>query len=203
MLERLKAARLLGGAREAARARTLYFEIAAHARDPAFYRELGVPDTFDGRFDALVLHMALVFRRLHGETGAGPLTDALFEVMLADLDRSVREAGTSDTGVGKRVRQMARAFYGRADAYGKALGVNVEGEALSGRSTTQAVERLEAALARNLYGGTVAADSAAVGRMADNVRAAVAALEGQSLADFRAGRPGLPAPLTRHEGGLR
>ena len=177
----------MGGAREPARARTLYFAIAAHARDAAFYRELGVPDTFDGRFDVLVLHMALVFRRLHGEAGAGAFADALFEVLLADLDRSLREIGVSDTRVGKRVRQMARAFYGRAEAYGKALA---------------GAAPLAQALERNLY-GNVEADAAQVTAMADYVRAAAAALEGHGLADFRAGRPGLPAPLTRRQGGPR
>lgn len=30
---------------------------SAQARQPVFYQEYGVPDTLDGRFDVIVLHM--------------------------------------------------------------------------------------------------------------------------------------------------
>ena len=36
---------------------TLYGAIVAQSRNPIFYREHGVPDTVDGRFEMIVLHL--------------------------------------------------------------------------------------------------------------------------------------------------
>jgi cytochrome b pre-mRNA-processing protein 3 len=36
------------------------------------------------------------------------------------MDRSLREMGVGDMGVGKRVKKMATVYYGRADAYARA-----------------------------------------------------------------------------------
>ncbi len=58
--------------------------------------------------------------------------------MFADLDRGLREMGATDMGVGKRVKEMAKGFYGRIAAYEKGL---------DGDDQT-----LSEALKRNLYG---------------------------------------------------
>ena len=42
----------------------LYDAAVERSRSPAFYRELQVPDTIDGRFDLLVLHAFLVMKHL-------------------------------------------------------------------------------------------------------------------------------------------
>jgi cytochrome b pre-mRNA-processing protein 3 len=42
----------------------LYGAIVALARAAAFYRNYGVPDTVDGRFEMIVLRMVLVLRCL-------------------------------------------------------------------------------------------------------------------------------------------
>ena len=159
-------------------AQPLYYAIVAHARQPVFYRDLGVPDTVDGRFDMIVLHAVLVFLRLRGDPVAAPLVDDLFDALFADLDRSLREMGLGDMRVGKRVRQMARGFYGRAQAYDRALAGS---------------EPLEDALRRNLY-GTVAPPEDAVAAMAAYVRAASDAVAGRSLADLGAADTGFPVP---------
>ncbi len=52
----------------------LYGAIVAQARLPGFYRDYAVPDTVDGRFELIVLHLALVLDRLAEEPalrGAG------------------------------------------------------------------------------------------------------------------------------------
>ena len=120
-------------------AHDLYDALVAQARRPDLYLSAGIPDTLDGRFDMVVLHAVLVIRRL-GAAGAGAqaLSQAVFDIMFADMDQSLRELGVGDMGVGKRVKQMAKAFYGRAAAYEAGL-AGAEG-------------LLEAALARNLYG---------------------------------------------------
>lgn len=120
----------------------LYVTLVEQSRDPAFYLRCGVPDTLDGRFDMIVLHAFLVLDRLRGQgRRAEAFAQALFDHMFADMDVNLREIGVGDLSVGKKVKQMAQAFYGRARAY-------EEGLAAGGDDT------LVAALRRNLYRST-------------------------------------------------
>ena len=152
----------------------LYAKAVAQARLTVFYAEREVPDTVDGRFDLLVLHVFLLLHRL-GADGRETkrLSQGLFDLMFADMDRSLREMGVSDMAVGKRVKEMARAFYGRVDAYEPALGEAAQ---------------LEEALARNLYRGAEVrpATLAAMAHYIQRQVAALAALDASSL-----GAPGL------------
>lgn len=103
------------------RAHECYVHITQQSRRSVFYADWQVPDTLDGRFDIIVLHLCLVLERL-GDTRAdeelGEFSRYLQECFFADMDRSLREMGVSDTGVGKRVKKMAEAFYGRQQSYG-------------------------------------------------------------------------------------
>lgn len=139
----------------------LYAKAVAQARSPIFYAEREVPDTVDGRFDLLVLHVFLLMHRL-GADGRETkrLNQALFDLMFADMDRSLREMGVSDMAVGKRVKDMAHAFYGRVDAYEPAL---------------DDPAKLEEALARNLYRGAEVTQPSLVA-MAHYIQKQVAAL---------------------------
>ena len=167
-------------ARAATPGHTLYFAIVAQARQTALFESAyATPDTVDGRFDLLVLHAALVFRRLRAlGPEATQLAEEAFEVMTADFDRSARELSAGDAGIAKRVKAMASGFYGRAQAYELAI----DGTA-----------SLADALRRNLY-GTVVVGEAAVEHMARYVRQAVAVLDAQSLSTLRAGEVGWPPP---------
>ena len=110
--------------------RDLERQIIARARAPRFFTGLGVPDTMDGRFDLVVLHACLVLVRLQGagETQAAQaLTDALF----VGFDEALREQGVSDMGMGRRMKAMANAFYGRLAAYGAANSDSEMAEALA------------------------------------------------------------------------
>lgn len=85
------------------------------------------------------LHSFLVMRRLKkDDEDLQLLSQAVFDHMFADMDQSLREIGVGDLGVGKRIKEMAKVFYGRIVAYETALD---GGE-----------ESLEAALMRNHYG---------------------------------------------------
>src|SRR3546814_14715962 len=97
------------------------------------YRELGVPNNLDGRFEAIVLHLVLVLRRLKRDFPAGrDLAEALQESFFEDMDHSLRELGAGDLGVGKRVKRMAEGFMGRLAGYEGALDrLAVAGEAAS------------------------------------------------------------------------
>lgn len=125
--------------REKETAHELYKVIVEQARQPVFYADLGVADTFEGRFDMIALHMVLVIRRLKTDVQTTrKLSQALFDYMMDDFDLNLRELGIGDMGVVKRVKKMATAFYGRLESYDKGL-LEEDNAALM------------AALERNLY----------------------------------------------------
>ena len=100
-----------------------YAAIMAQARKPDHYGAGAVPDSFDGRFDMLAVHVHLVLRRLRSDGVArDDIGQALFDMFFRDMDQAMREAGVGDLGVGKKIRKMAQAFYGRAAAYDEAMG---------------------------------------------------------------------------------
>jgi cytochrome b pre-mRNA-processing protein 3 len=168
-------------------AASLYGQAVAQAREPGFYGAGGVPDTLDGRFDMVCLHVFLVLRRLKRDGDAGvELGQRLFDRMFADLEMNMRELGVSDYGIGHRVKAMAAAFYGRIAAYEEGL---AGGEAA-----------LRQALARNLF-GTAEPDSATLERTARYVAAAAASLDRQASGSIAAGSVAFPhwqAEAARH-----
>jgi cytochrome b pre-mRNA-processing protein 3 len=132
--------RLFGGGRRQNQEVTdaLYEQIVAAARQPVFYSDWGVPDTPLGRYEMLSLHMILFLERARG--ASKPLADIAQEItdeFFQDIDHSLRELGIGDTSVPKRMKRLARMFYGRAESYQKAL--------LSGDAA-----ELSAAVARNV-----------------------------------------------------
>ncbi|MDX8515064.1 ubiquinol-cytochrome C chaperone family protein [Mesorhizobium captivum] len=116
--------RLFGRERHANRAITeaLYAQIVAAARQTVFYSDWNVPDTPLGRFEMLALHMFLFQHRLRGEGGAATeIAQVLIDEFFLDVDHSLRELGISDVGVPKRMKKLAKMFYGRTAAYDDAL----------------------------------------------------------------------------------
>lgn len=144
-------------ARKAA-GRALYDALVARARAPVFFRDFAVPDTIDGRFDMMALHAWLVLARLkqQGRDGeAQALTDAIF----TGFDEALREQGAGDMGLGRRIKAMADAFFGRLKAYDGAKDRDAMAEAL----------------ARNLYRGAAADERTR--KLADYVASARTTLE--------------------------
>ena len=116
--------RLFGRERHANRAITeaLYAQIVAAARQTLFYSEWNVPDTPLGRFEMLSLHMFLFQHRLRGESGvAAEVAQVLIDEFFLDVEHSLRELGIGDVGVPKRMKKLAKMFYGRTAAYDDAL----------------------------------------------------------------------------------
>jgi cytochrome b pre-mRNA-processing protein 3 len=151
-----------------AQAHATYVSIVERARQPEFFLQLDVPDTLDGRFEMIALHMFLVLNRLKAEHDTtADFAQALFDAMFADLDRSLREMGATDIGVGRRVKEMAKGLYGRIKAYedGLAASDQVLGDALR----------------RNLY-GTVQPRPEAVAAMVRYLRDQTRFLAGQPVA---------------------
>src|SRR4051794_39645794 len=104
----------------------IYGMIVTQAREPLFYRELGVPDTVNGRFDLLVLHLWLVLRRMQPMDDAAGLSQALFDRFCEDMDGNLREMGVGDLTVPKRMQAFGEAFYGRVAAYDFAVSAGQE-----------------------------------------------------------------------------
>lgn len=119
----------------------LYGAIVAQSRRAAFYTGYGVPDTIDGRFDVIVLHIVLLLARLdRAEPAARGIGQSLFDRFCRDLDANLREMGVGDLAVPKRMRQFGEAFYGRQAAYLAAFAAPDR-------------RKLEKALARNIFQG--------------------------------------------------
>ncbi len=151
----------------------LYEAIVAAARQPRFYENLGVPDTVDGRFDMIALNMFLILDRLKTDAPES-FRQRLVDVFFRDMDRSLREMGVGDLSVGKKVRKMAEAFYGRLLAYQKA--------AETGR------DAMADALARNIY---TDGDKTMAPALADWMLSARNALAHQDASAIQSGRFGL------------
>ncbi|WP_448203469.1 ubiquinol-cytochrome C chaperone family protein [Azospirillum sp. sgz302134] len=175
MLDRLFR-RLFRRRSEAHAAAEFFVKIVAQAREPAFYRHLGVPDTLDGRFDMVVLHVFLVMRRLKGQGAAAEQRSRLlYEAMIDNFEKSLMEQGVGDSGIGRRVKTMARGMAGRIQAYDRALADGAD-------------ERLLAvALDNNVYGTVPDADPAWIAAMAAYVRREAAGLAAQPLESLLAG----------------
>jgi cytochrome b pre-mRNA-processing protein 3 len=169
----------------------LYGVIVAQARSPVFYTDYGVPDTVEGRFELIVLHLVLLLSRLGREHEAGPGTLAgrtldgrnlgqqLFDTFCRDLDDNLREMGIGDMAVPRRMRRFGEAFYGRQAAYSAALNAADERE-------------LELALARNIF-GVAGVDDRAV-RLAHYARAAASMLDSAGEGALAAGKAVFPSP---------
>jgi cytochrome b pre-mRNA-processing protein 3 len=99
----------------------LYGAIVAQARAPVFYADLAVPDSLSGRFDMMVLHVYLVYRRLASDPGTRAVGQELFDRFCADMDGTLRERGVGDLAVPRKMRAIGEAFYGRARVYDAAL----------------------------------------------------------------------------------
>jgi cytochrome b pre-mRNA-processing protein 3 len=168
----------------------LYGAAVAAARDPGLFEAHGVPDTLDGRFDLVGLHVALLIRRLRRDPdGRGPaLAQAVFDAMFSDMDMNLREMGVGDLSVGKRVKRMWEAFHGRAQAYEAALDAG----------DTAA---LAAALARNVWRGQApgagpdGAPLAPAFSLASHALAIDRALAAQPFAGFVAGQVSMAPAL--------
>ena len=161
--------------------RALYAAAALQARVPDFYRDLGVADTVEGRFEVYSLHVALVLLRLKGQGQiAAAVAQHLFDAYVRSLDDALREMGVSDVTVGKKMRKLGEAFYGRLRAY------------------EQAIEQLPDAaplgvlLQRTAFEGQAGGHAEA---LAGYVSRAAAALEAQPLGPLLAGQVAWPAAV--------
>jgi cytochrome b pre-mRNA-processing protein 3 len=157
----------------------LYAAVADAARRPVFYRDLGVPDTVDGRFEMLTLHAHLAIRRLRVlPEPAGDLAQDLVDRIFTGFDAALRELGVGDIVVPKRMKTLASAFLGRGKAYEQAVGDDAA---------------MREALSRNVYNRAPGNEPGADALLAF-VRDTIAVFEGLGFEDFVAARLPYPEP---------
>ena len=94
-----------------------YNAMVAQARQPHFYAQLGVPDTFDGRFECIVLHLAILHAAMAEPVERHAQRQALVEHFVSDMDNQMREIGVSDSGISKKMTKTAEHLYGRFKSY--------------------------------------------------------------------------------------
>jgi cytochrome b pre-mRNA-processing protein 3 len=158
----------------------IYGMIVTQAREPQFYRNLGVPDTVNGRFDLLLLHLWMVLQRLRPAEGGAALCQALFDRFCDDMDGNLREMGVGDLTVPKRMQAFGEAFYGRSAAYDLAL--------------TEGPEALAQALCKNILNGEQIEDARRLASYAQTVCGELAALDDASVERASWKFPSPPGP---------
>ena len=147
----------------------LYELAVRQARDPRFYTDLGVADRIDARFELYTLHVLLLVMRLRDEGPRGAEAgQELFDTYVSALDHALRELGVGDISVGKKMRKLGEALYGRMTAYEGPLRES-DGDALAAGLARNVLERDDPAAGRAL--AAYAIDSRA--RMAAQSFAAV------------------------------
>jgi cytochrome b pre-mRNA-processing protein 3 len=154
-----------------------YERLVEAARHRSLYERLGVPDTIEGRFESVALHLVLVLRALRRlPKPADEVAQELVDGFFRHMDASMRETGVGDMAVPKRMKKLAAGFYGRARAYDQALDA---GDA----------EGLAQALHSHLHGEGRGSSGLARYALAAERRLAAATLDG-----LLAGGPNFPAP---------
>jgi cytochrome b pre-mRNA-processing protein 3 len=162
-------------------ARSLYGSSVTAARSPTFYAQWGVPDTLQGRFEMIALHIALLLRRLGAEGDAGRLLGvALNEAFVEDMDDGMRELTFGDLAVPREIKRATAALFDRHAAYLAAL-------APASDMPLGAV--LEAQLGYLVPDGTLDAP-----RLGEYVKRCVSALDARPAAQILAGQITWPDP---------
>jgi cytochrome b pre-mRNA-processing protein 3 len=156
----------------------LYGAIVAQTRLPVFYQEFGVPDTLEGRFVLLSLHLFTVLHRLKAEGAvARDLAQGLTDRFSEDMETVLRELGVSDLKIPKKVRGLAASSGTLLQAYEEAFA-----------SSDGAIEATIAG-ALPLEGGPAEAASRS---LAPYLRGVVRHLEAEAFAALRAGELKFP-----------
>jgi cytochrome b pre-mRNA-processing protein 3 len=170
-------------------ARSLYGSIVTRARETVFYAAWGVPDTVQGRFEMIALHLVVALRRLGAEGWAGRrLGQALTEVFVVDLDDAMREMTFGDLAVPREVKRAAAALFDRHRAYLAGLDAPRE------LALAEAIEAQLAYLDARQEAGQGRSKGLDAQSLSDYVRRAASALDGQPASRILAGQLAWPQP---------
>ena len=158
----------------------LYSALVKQARRPVFYSTGAVPDTPDGRYDMIMIHAFLLLHRLkRDQKVTQEISQAVFDVMFQDMDKNLREMGVGDVGVSHRIKDMAKAFYGRISVYEDGLNRSDGG--------------LEQAIKRNVYRSS-SVTSGQINWLCNYIRNETLILASQSTAELLDGEVKFSTP---------
>ena len=157
----------------------LYGAIMAQARLPVFYQGFGVPDTLEGRFLILSLHLFAVLHRIKVEgPGARGLARDLTSRFGTDMETVLRETGVGDLRIPKTMRSLAASSAALLQTYEEALGA---GEDVLAGAIADALPSKQSG------------SEAAARRLAHYLQAALDLLQRQNFAQLAAGEVIFPA----------
>lgn len=150
------------------KAQTLYNLVVKASRNPELYGKLGASDTANGRFELIILHIFMLFRRMQeNDKQMQSIKQKTFDCFLENMDVNLREIGVGPDGVPKRIQKMLENFYGRAGAYQAAI-------------DDDDVDQLAQTIARNFFADENPNDKGAQ-KLAEYVFKAIKVLEATSL----------------------
>ena len=146
----------------------LFDTATAEARRPAWYVEVSVPDTLDGRFAVLATVTALLLVRLEREGDEGNrLSVVLTERFIEVMESEHRELGLSDPTLGKTVRKLVGMLAKRTELWRSAKAGEIDWETATSQSlpgeheraaylTKQLADRIDASSLVDLQKGHIA-----------------------------------------------
>ena len=100
----------------------IYQNIIERSRSKFFYLNLNIDDSFESRFDIIILHSFIIFYFLKNFSDKEKeLSQLLFDFMFNDFDNNLREMGFGDIAVNKKMKVFITAFYGRIANYSQGV----------------------------------------------------------------------------------
>lgn len=98
----------------------LYASCVSQSRLPVFYLEYGIEDAIGARFELLTFHVGIVIHALktlpaddRRREQAQDTAQALFDAFILALDNTLREQGTGDLSVPKKMKPLTQVIYTR------------------------------------------------------------------------------------------
>lgn len=114
---------------------SLYAQCVAQSRLPVFYLDYAVPDEIGARFELLTFHVGLVIQALRAVETSDPRCEQardtaqdLFDVFLLALDSTLREQGTGDLSVPKKMKKLGQVIYTRMQRWEVLLSAEADGQ---------------------------------------------------------------------------
>tara|TARA_B100001059_G_scaffold216643_1_gene235167 strand:- start:725 stop:1261 length:537 start_codon:yes stop_codon:yes gene_type:complete len=121
----------------------IYQSIIDNSRSKIFYIDLDIDDSFESRFDLVILHSFIIFQYfIEIDDKKNELSQSLFDFMFNDFENNLREMGFGDIAVNKRMKKFISAFYGRILSYSNSYAEYKKNESLS---------KLSLAIRKNIY----------------------------------------------------
>ena len=87
----------------------------------AFNKKFKIPNTFYARYEIILILIFLLYLKLKNERVNKMKIQIVYDFLFDYIDYSLREIGTGDLSVGKKVKTMARIFSFRIKLYEKSI----------------------------------------------------------------------------------